>query len=224
MANFGVDGPVASYVDVDQADLLCLYGHNVAEAQTVLGERILAAKKERGGRIIVADPRRTPTVRQGADLHLQLRVGTNVALMNGIIHLLIAQGHVNRDFVAKYTVGFERLNEVIRWYPPERVAEICGISEHDLGTAAGWIGTTPRMVSTVLQGFYQSVEATASSSLVNTVHLLMGAIGKPGAGPLLMAGQPAAMANRETGAGGSYPGYRNPQRCADACPVPALES
>ncbi len=210
MANFGADGPVASYVDVDQADLLCLYGHNVAEVQTVLWERMLAAKQKNGGRIIVADPRRTPTVRQGADLHLQLHVGTNVALMNGIIHLLIARGWVNRDFISKYTVGFEQLDAITREYPPERVAEICDIPKSDLETAAKWIGTTPRMVSTVLQGFYQSVEATASSSLVNTVHLLLGAIGKPGAGPLLMAGQPAAMANRETGAGGSYPGYRNP--------------
>jgi ferredoxin-nitrate reductase len=210
MASFGVDGPVASYVDVDQADLLCLYGHNVAEVQTVLWERMLAAKKERGGRIIVADPRRTPTVRQGADLHLQLRVGTNVALMNGLIHLLIARGWADRDFITQHTVGFEQLDAVTREYPPERVAEICGLAQRDLETAAEWIGATPRMVSTVLQGFYQSVEATAASSLVNTVHLLMGAIGKPGAGPLLMAGQPAAMANRETGAGGSYPAYRNP--------------
>jgi anaerobic selenocysteine-containing dehydrogenase len=210
MANFGVDGPVASYVDVDRADLLCLYGHNVAEAQTVLWERMLAAKQKNGGRIIVADPRKTPTVRQGADLHLQLRAGTNVALMNGIIHLLIAREWVNRDFVATYTVGFDELDAVTRDYPPARAAEICGIAQRDLETAAEWIGTTPRMVSTVLQGFYQSVEATASSSLVNTVHLLTGAIGRPGAGPLLMAGQPAAMCNREAGAGGSYPAYRNP--------------
>ncbi|GAB2899672.1 molybdopterin oxidoreductase family protein [Paralcaligenes sp. KSB-10] len=210
MANFGTDGPVASYVDIDQADLLCLYGHNVAEAQTVLWERMLAAKRKNGGRIIVADPRKTPSVRQGADLHLQLRVGTNVALMNGIVHLLIERGWVDREFVAQHTVGFAELETVVREYPPERVADICGIGTEDLQTAAEWIGTTPRMVSTVLQGFYQSVEATASSSMVNTVHLLTGAIGRPGAGPLLMAGQPSAMCNRETGAGGSYPAYRNP--------------
>jgi ferredoxin-nitrate reductase len=210
MANFGADGPVASYVDVDQADLLCLYGHNVAEVQTVLWERMLAAKQKNGGRIMVADPRKTPTVRQGADLHLALRAGTNVALMNGIIHQLIARGWVQREFVSKYTVGFDQLEAVTREYPPERVAEICGIPREQLETAAEWVGTMPRMVSTVLQGFYQSVEATASSSLVNTVHLLTGAIGKPGAGPLLMAGQPSAMSNREAGADGSYPGYRNP--------------
>lgn len=99
---------------------------------------------------------------------------------------------------------------VTRDYPPARVAEICDIPQAQLETAAEWIGTTPRMVSTVLQGFYQSVEATAASSLVNSVHLLTGAIGKPGAGPLLMAGQPSAMSNREAGADGSYPGYRNP--------------
>jgi anaerobic selenocysteine-containing dehydrogenase len=210
MANFGADGPVASYVDIDQAELLCIYGHNVAEVQTVLWERMLASKKKNGGRIIVADPRKTPTVRQGADLHLQLKVGTNVALMNGIIHLLIKNNWIDRDFISKHTVGFAELEAVTRDYPPEKAAEICGIPQEDLEKAAEWIGTTPKMVSTVLQGFYQSVEATASSSLVNTVHLIRGAIGKPGAGPLLMAGQPSAMCNRETGAGGSYPAYRNP--------------
>lgn len=210
MANFGADGPVASYVDIDQADLLCLYGHNVAETQTVLWERMLAAKRRNGGRIIVADPRKTPTVRQGADLHLQLRGGTNVALMNGIIHVLIARGWIDADFIARHTVGFEPLTQVTKDYPPERVADICGVPRDALETAAEWIGATPRMVSTVLQGFYQSVEATAAASLVNSVHLLTGAIGKPGAGPLLMAGQPSAMSNREAGADGSYPAYRNP--------------
>jgi anaerobic selenocysteine-containing dehydrogenase len=226
MANFGTDGPVASYVDIDQADLLCLYGHNIAEAQTVLWERMLSAKQKNGGRIIVADPRKTPTVRQGADLHLQLRPGTNVALMNGIIHLLIQHGWVDHGFVAEHTVGFDALAAVAGEYSPERVAEICGIARAELETAAEWIGTTPRFVSTVLQGFYQSVEATASSSLVNSVHLLTGAIGKPGAGPLLMAGQPSAMCNREAGAGGSYPAYRNPQNEAqmrDLCECWNLE-
>jgi len=208
-ATFGADGPVASYADVDQAQLLVLYGHNVAETQTVLWERMLAAKRANGGRIIVVDPRRTPTVHQGADLHLQIRGGTNAALMNGIIHLLIERGHVARDFVARHTVGFEALAAVAREYPPQRVADICGIAQSDLEKAAEWIGTTPRMVSTALMGFYQSVEATAASSLVNAVHLLTAAIGKPGAGPLLMAGQPSAMNNRETGCGGSYPAYRN---------------
>ncbi|MDB6171479.1 MAG: nitrate reductase [Chthoniobacteraceae bacterium] len=210
MANFGADGPVASYTDIDQAELLCLFGHNVAESQTVLWERMLAAKRENSGRIIVVDPRKSPTVHQGADLHLQLRLGTNVALMNGLLHLIIARGWVDRDFVNAHTVGFEKLEAVVREYPPERVAEICGLTVGELETAAQWIGTTERFVSTVLQGFYQSVEATAASSLVNTLHLLRGAIGKPGAGPLLMAGQPSAMSNREAGADGSYPGYRNP--------------
>lgn len=220
MANFGADGPVASYADIDQAQLLCLYGHNVAETQTVLWERMLAAKASNGGRIIVFDPRKTPTVRQGADLHLQLRAGTNVALMNGIIHLLIARGWIDKAFIDAHTVGFDKMEAITRDYPPEKVAQICDIPQHQLETAAEWIGTTPKMVSTVLQGFYQNVEATAASSLVNSVHLMLGAIGKPGAGPLLMAGQPSAMSNREAGADGSYPGYRNPhneQHMKDLC-------
>jgi ferredoxin-nitrate reductase len=211
MSNFGADGPVASYADVDEARLLCLYGHNVAETQTVLWERMLSARKRNQGRILVVDPRKSPTVRQGADLHLQIKLGTNVALMNGLIHVLIRDGHVNRAFVDRYTVGFDGMEETVREYSPGRVAEICGIRPEELELAATWIGTTPQMVSTVLQGFYQSVEATAACSLVNSVHLLLGAIGKPGAGPLLMAGQPSAMSNREAGADGSYPGYRNPQ-------------
>lgn len=210
MANFGADGPVASYDDIDQAQLLCLYGHNVAETQTVLWERMLAAKANNGGRIIVFDPRKTATVRQGADLHVQLKAGTNVALMNGIIHLLIANGWIDRAFIDAHTVDFDKMEAITRDYPPEKVARICDIPQHQLESAAEWIGTTPKMVSTVLQGFYQNVEATAASSLVNSVHLMLGAIGKPGAGPLLMAGQPSAMSNREAGADGSYPGYRNP--------------
>jgi anaerobic selenocysteine-containing dehydrogenase len=213
MSNFGADGPAACYTDVDQADLLCLYGHNVAEVQTVLWERMLAAKQRNGGRIIVVDPRKTPTVRQGADLHLQIRLGTNVAVMNGLIHLLI-RGGIDTAFVQRYTVGFDNLRSITEKYPPERVAGICGIAAADLQRAADWIRTTPRMVSTVLQGFYQSVEATAACSLINTVHLLTGAIGKPGAGPLLMAGQPSSMSNREAGGDGSYPGYRNPHNPA----------
>ena len=210
ITTFGVDGPAASYVDVDEAELLCLYGHNVAEVQTVLWERMLAAKQRNGGRILVVDPRKSPTVRQGADLHLQIRIGTNIAVMNGLIHLLIANGWIKRDFIDAYTVGFQELERVVGEYPPERVSEICGITRTELEQAAEWIGTADRMVSTVLQGFYQSVEATASTSLVNTVHLLRGAIGRRGAGPLPMAGQPSAMCNRETGAGGTYPAYRNP--------------
>ena len=119
-------------------------------------------------------------------------------------------GGLNRDFIDAHTVGFDALEAVCREYPPERTAELCGLPQEQLETAAEWIGTTANVVSTVLQGFYQSVEATASSSLVNTLHLITGKIGRPGAGPLLMAGQPSAMSNREAGADGSYPGYRNP--------------
>ncbi|WP_269764286.1 molybdopterin-dependent oxidoreductase [Mycetohabitans rhizoxinica] len=144
MANFGADGPAASYVDIDEAELLCLYGHNVAEAQTVLWERMLAAKQRNQGRIIVVDPRKSPTVRQGADLHLQIRIGTNVALMNGLIHLLIRNGAVDLDFVRKHTVGFELMQSVVAEYSPQRVADICGIEITALETAAQWIGSTER--------------------------------------------------------------------------------
>jgi anaerobic selenocysteine-containing dehydrogenase len=85
---------------------------------------------------------------------------------------------------------------VTREFPPERDAEICGVSRLDLETATEWIASTPRMASTVRQGLYQGIEATAASSLVNAVHLLVVAIGKPGAGPLLMAVMPQCATGR----------------------------
>jgi anaerobic selenocysteine-containing dehydrogenase len=91
------------------------------------------------------------SVRQGADLHLQIRIGTNIAVMNGLIHLLIAKGWINRDFIDRYTVGFQALKNIVREYPPEQVSKICGIGTTELEKAAEWIGTTERMVSTVLQ-------------------------------------------------------------------------
>ena len=177
MADFGADGPVAGYTDIDQTDLLCLYGPNVAEAQRCCGSGC-SRPSATGCPHHRRRPAQEPTVRQGADLHLQTRLGTNVALMNGILHLLIANGQVNRGFVESHTVGYEQLAQVVPEHSADRVADICGIEQHLLETAAAWIGSTARVVSTVLQGFCQSVEATAASSLVNSVHLLKGAIGK----------------------------------------------
>jgi anaerobic selenocysteine-containing dehydrogenase len=138
-----------------------------------------------------------------------VKVGTNLALLNGLAHELLAHGWVDDDWVAEHTVGREGLEQVVAGYPPVRVAEICGVDEDDVRAAARIFGESERVLSTVLQGVYQSHQATASAVAVNNLHLLRGLIGKPGCGLLQMNGQPTAQNNRECGADGDLPGFRN---------------
>jgi ferredoxin-nitrate reductase len=208
--SFGADGPPGAYEDLDQTDCIVLIGHNAAEQSTVLWMRILAAKAgPRRPKVIVVDPRRTLTVATGADLHLRLRPGTNVALLNGICRLLIENGWIHEDFISRHTKGFEGFRDTMAAYTPALVEGITGVSEADLRTAAEWIGTSERTVTTCLQGVYQSNQATAAACTVNSMHLLMGKIGRPGCAPLQFAGQPSSMNTREAGADGAYPAYRN---------------
>jgi anaerobic selenocysteine-containing dehydrogenase len=210
MESFGADGPPGAFEDFEQTECIVLVGHNVAEQSTVLWMRILAAKAgPLAPKIIVIDPRRTFTVDTGADLHLQLRPGTNVALLNGICNLLIEHGWIDREFIDQHTVYFDRFRETVSSYTPERVEEITGVPREKLMTAAEWIGTSRTTVSTCLQGVYQTNQATLAACTVNSMHLLTGKIGRPGCAPLQFAGQPSSMSTRETGADGTYPAYRN---------------
>ncbi len=206
---FGSDGAPGSLTDIDQCDTLFMIGHNMAETHTVLWARVL--DRLQGGdrpRLVVVDPRPTTAARE-ADVHLAIRNGTNAALLNGIQHELIVQDRVDHAFVEEHTVGFETLRRQVREYPPERVAEICGVRAEDVVEAARILGSGQRLVSTCLQGVYQSHQATASACQVNNINLLRGMIGRPGCTVFQMNGQPTAQNTRETGANGSFPGMRN---------------
>jgi ferredoxin-nitrate reductase len=208
-ASFGTDGQPGSYGDVDHCDAIALYGHNVAETQTVLWMRML--DRRRGPdppALICVDPRATPVARE-ADVHLAVRSGTNVALMNALQHELIANGWIDRAYVDAHALGFDALASTVEPYTPERAAAICGVDAGAIREAARILGTCERQLSTVLQGFYQSNQATAAACQVNNVHLLRGMIGRPGAGVLQMNGQPTAQNTRETGADGDLSGMRN---------------
>jgi anaerobic selenocysteine-containing dehydrogenase len=207
--SFGTDGQPASYTDVDHCDAIALYGHNVAASQDVLWSRML--DRRRGPdppALLCVDPRETP-VGAEADVHLAPLAGTNQALMNGLIRELLERGWWDREYAAAHTLGLDELRDMVGDYGPNRVAEICGIAADDLRAAARLIGTCDRLLSTVLQGFYQSNQATAAACQVNNIHLLRGMIGRPGAGVLQMNGQPSAQNTRETGADGDLPGMRN---------------
>jgi ferredoxin-nitrate reductase len=206
---FGTDGQPGSYADVDYADAICLYGHNVAETQTVLWMRMLdRLEGSHPPKLVVVDPRPTPAA-QRADVHLAVKNGTNMALMNGLLHEIITNGWYDEEYIAAHTMGLEELRAVVEEYPPEKVAEICGVPASEIREAARIIGESERLLSTVLQGFYQSMQATAASCQVNNIHLLRGMIGKPGCGVMQMNGQPTAQNTRECGANGDLPAFRN---------------
>lgn len=208
-ASFGTDGQPGSYTDVDHCDAIALWGHNVAETQTVLWMRMLDRRRGPNPPAMLAvDPRATPVARE-ADLHLAVRNGTNVALMNGLLREIIRQGWYDNDYVDAHTLGFEELCRIVDGYPPSRVADICDVPAADVERAAELLGTSQRLLSTVLQGFYQSNQATAAACAVNNLHLIRAMIGRPGAGIYQMNGQPTAQNNRETGADGDLPGLRN---------------
>lgn len=211
--SFGADGQPGSYTDIEACDAIFLFGHNMPETQTVLWSRIL--DRTRGDdppRIVCVDPRRTMVAMEAertGGVHLAPRVGTNLALMNGLTRELFAHDWVDEAWVAGHTMGVEELRAIVAPYTPTRVAEICGVEAEDVRRAARIFGESEAVLSTVLQGFYQSHQATAASVAVHNLHLLRGQIGRPGAGVLQMNGQPTAQNNRECGADGDLPGFRN---------------
>jgi ferredoxin-nitrate reductase len=207
--SFGTDGAPGSLTDFDLCDTIFAVGHNIPETHTVLWARILdRLHGPDRPRLVVVDPRRTRIARE-ADVHLPIRSGTNLALLNAIQHELIANGWVDRGFVDAHTIGYEELAKTVADYPPDRVAEISGVPAEDIVAAARIVGTGSRLVSTCLQGVYQSHQATASACQVNNITLLRGMIGRPGCSVFQMNGQPTAQNTRETGADGDLVGMRN---------------
>ena len=206
---FGADGDPASYTDVDVCDTLLLVGHNVAATQTVLWSRMRdRLDGPHPPALVVIDPRSTEPARR-ADVHLRPLPGTNLALLNAIVRELISIGAVRADFVDAHTIGFAELDAAVAECTPEWAAGICGVPADDIRSAAAVLGRAQALLSTVLQGVYQSHQATAAACQVNNINLLLGMIGRPGAGVLQMNGQPTAQNTRETGANGDLPGLRN---------------
>jgi assimilatory nitrate reductase catalytic subunit len=194
----GADAPPACYEDIDHTGCLFIAGSNTAFAHPIIFRRIEDAKKRNPDmKIIVVDPRRTDTA-QFADLFLPIQPGTDVALFNGILHLLLWDGMVDMNYINAHTEGFDAIKATVREYTPSMVAGICGIREEDLITAAKWFGQGPTL-SMYCMGLNQSSTGTDKSGALINLHLATGQIGKPGAGPLSLTGQPNAMGGREVG-------------------------
>jgi anaerobic selenocysteine-containing dehydrogenase len=219
---FGADGQPGSFKDIDHCDTILHVGINLAETQTVLWMHHL--DRQRGPdrpRLVVVDPRRTPAARE-ANVHLPVRAGTNVAVLNAILHELIANDWIDREWIDLHTIGFDALAQTVERYPPERAAELCGLDAGAVREAARIVGEAERLVTFVLQGVYQSHQATAAACQCNNVNLVRGMIGRPGCGVLQMNGQPTAQNTRETGCDGDLPGFRNWQNPAHVAELAEL--
>lgn len=196
---FGVDGPPCSYEDLELADTVLFAGSNMAYAHPVLFRRLEAAKAARPEtRWIVIDPRRTDTAAL-ADLHLAIQPGTDVALFNGMLHYLIWEDRLDHELIAQHTEGFSELRKLVREYTPKMAAEICGIAEADLVTAAEWFADAKGALSLYCMGLNQSSHGTDKNVALINLHLATGQLGRPGAGPFSLTGQPNAMGGREVG-------------------------
>lgn len=207
--SLGADAPPCSYEDIERSDCLLIAGSNMAYAHPVLFRRLEAAKAARPEmKIIVVDPRRTDTC-ELADLHLAILPGTDVALFHGILHILLWEGWIDRAFIDAHTEGFDALKKLVRDYTPAAVADICGISVDDLQRCAELVGQAPSFLSLWCMGLNQSSAGSAKNSALINLHLATGQIGKPGAGPFSLTGQPNAMGGRETGSlANLLPGHR----------------
>ena len=203
----GMDAPPACYDDVNHAGTIFIVGSNTAYAHPILFRRIEAARQANPAlKIVVCDPRRTDTV-EIADLFLPIQPGTDVMLFNGMLHIMLWEGWLDAAYMAAHTSGFDTLKATVRDYTSDLVAQTCGISKDDLlqatrlfaGIQADSAAPRRPTLSLYCQGLNQSSSGTAKNAALINLHLATGQIGKAGAGPFSLTGQPNAMGGRETG-------------------------
>jgi ferredoxin-nitrate reductase len=210
---FGSDGPPPSYRDVELADCIMLVGSNAAACHPIVWQRIAARRRE-GAFVICADPRPTPTAR-GSDLHLQVRPGTDLALLNAMLHVVVRDRLTDERFLAARTSGFEEAAAVAAEWTPGRAGEVCGVPAEQIEAAARRFATAATSVALWSMGANQSAVGTLKNRALINLCLATGQIGRPGAGPLSLTGQPNAMGGRETGGlAHLLPGYRRVQDAA----------
>ncbi|MDQ3768779.1 MAG: nitrate reductase, partial [Actinomycetota bacterium] len=204
---FGADGPPASYADLDRADCIVLLGANAAACHPIVWARIRRRQAE-GAQVIVVDPRRTETA-QAADLHLPVRPGGDLALLNAMLGVLAREELLDEPFLARRTEGATEALAVAAQWPPERAQEECGVEAASIEDAARRFGRAPRAMVLWSMGANQSTVGTLKNRALINLCLATGNLGRPGCGPLSLTGQPNAMGGREVGGlCAQLPGYR----------------
>jgi len=205
---FGIDrGLPFPLADVEQTDVLVLVGSNLAETMPPAA-RHLDRLRERGGRVVVIDPRRTPTADR-ADLFLQPVPGGDLALALGLLHLLDAAGAVDETYVAERTTGFDAVRRTAAGWWPERVERVTGVPVDELRTLATLLADADRVTVLTARGAEQHAQGTATVLAWVNVTLALGMCGKPFAGYGCLTGQGNGQGGREHGQkADQLPGYR----------------
>jgi len=216
----GADAPPCSYEDIALADCLLIAGANPAYAHPIVFRKVMDARAANPDlKLIVVDPRATDTA-VAADLHLAIEPGTDTILFGAMLHVLIWDGYLDRRFIDAHTAGFEAARDAVRELTPENAARVCGVKAEDIVTAARWFGQAQAALSLWCQGLNQSQHGTDNGAALIHLHLATGQIGRPGAGPFSLTGQPNAMGGRETGTMATLlPGHRDPADEADRAEV-----
>ncbi len=215
-SSLGSDAPPCCYDDVERADLVLIIGSNMAEAHPVTFDRLCDAKKQRPDmKIVVIDPRKTATAK-AADLHLAISPGTDIALLNAIGRELLDMAHLDEEFVSAHTRGWEVYREFLVGQDVSELHAETKLRRQDIQTLAEWIGLSKNFLSFYCMGMNQSTVGMWKNNALINLHLMTGQIGKPGAGPFSLTGQPNAMGGREAGLlSYQLPGYRTVQDDAE---------
>ena len=214
--SLGEDSVPISYDDLELADCIFVAGANPAWCHPILWRRVEAAREKNPAlKIIVSDPRKTQTCAV-ADIHLQLNPGTDIVLHHAIGRCLIEEGDIDVDFIHQHTEGFEKYAQTVFERTVAEAAAICGIPETDIRTAASYIGSAKGFISMWTMGLNQSVIGVNKNLSLINLNLITGQIGKPGAGPFSLTGQPNAMGGREVGGlSNLLPAHRNLANAAE---------
>lgn len=200
VTSLGADAPPGCYADIELADCFLLIGTNTAACHPVTFERIRRRKLRASTRVkvIVVDPRKTRTA-DIADLYLAIHPGTDIALLNAMLHVLVREKGIDEPFIQNHTTGWESLQGILDRYTPEYASLVCRIPADDIRQAARLFGRAKAAISFWSMGLNQSTHGTAKNNCVINLHLATGQIARAGAGPFSLTGQPNAMGGRETG-------------------------
>ncbi len=202
--SFGSDGPPGAYADIAAADVVLLIGSNLADNHPILCERLRRNPKQV---LIVADPRITKTAMM-ADIHLPLKPRSDIALLNGIGHILLRDGLVDHAYIGEHTEGFDQLRDFLAVYTPERVSQTTGLSVQTIERVATLYGSAKAAFIGWTMGVNHSTQGAVTVAAINNLALITGNIGRVGAAPFSITGQCNAMGTRESGFTSSLPGYR----------------
>jgi anaerobic selenocysteine-containing dehydrogenase len=206
----GSDAPPAAYADIEQANTFLIVGANVEACHPILWGRIRARRRAGNGRVklIVVDPRTTETAKL-ADVHLAVRPGADVPLLNALLYEVMLAGGLDHAFIAAHTTGWEELRAALRRYQAELVQPVAGVPAQAIVDAARIYASNGPALSLWSMGANQSTSGVDKNLALINLALATGNIGRPGAGPFSLTGQPNAMGGREAGGlATALPGHR----------------